>query len=101
MVQEGGLLTFVSTLADALHSQSGTHPLHLLAKAMSDQHLCDELECNFERATAADSPAMMCSLRAVQVLLSRLCTYWKVSAHNNLSSLSPENFLFCNDWQLH
>ena len=77
------MLAFLSTLAEALHSQSEIHPLQSLAKAMSDQHLCDALESSFETATAADSPAMACSLRALQVLLSRLHAYWRVSAHNN------------------
>ena len=72
-------LAFLSSLAGALHSEPGTHPLDSLALSMSDQHFCDALEHSFETATAADSPAMGCSLRAVQVLLSRLHTHWKVS----------------------
>ena len=79
---EGDQLTFLSTLSGALHSEPGTHPLDLLTVAISDQHFCDALEGSFETATAADSPVMGCSLRAVQVLLSRLHAHWKVSVHH-------------------
>ena len=75
-------LTFLSALGDALHSESGTHPLDSLVMVLSDQHSCDALERSFETATAVDSPALACSLRAVQVLLSRLHAHWKVCAHN-------------------
>jgi hypothetical protein len=76
---ESDRLAFLSTLAGALHSEPGTHPLDSLAIAISDQHFCAALEGGFEMAISADGPAMACSLRAVQVLLSRLHTHWKVS----------------------
>ena len=75
-------LAFLSSLAGALQSEPGTHPLDSLTISMSDQHFCEALEGSFKTATAADSPAMGCSLRAVQVLLSRLHTHWKVSIHS-------------------
>lgn len=74
-------LAFLSTLTAALHSEPGAHPLDSLTTAMSDQNFCDTLEDCFEAAVAADSPAMASSLRALQVLLSRLYAHWKVSAH--------------------
>lgn len=76
---EGDGLAVLSTLAGALHSEPGIHPLDSLTMSMSDQHFCDALEGSFELAIAADSLAARCSLRAVQVLLSRLHAYWKVS----------------------
>ena len=73
-------LAFISTLAGALHSEPGIHPLDLLTVALSDRQFCDALEGSFETATAAEVPAMGCSLRAVQVLLCRLHAHWKVNA---------------------
>ena len=76
---ENDRLAFLSILADALHSEPGTHPLDSLTISISDQQFYAALEGSFELAIAADSPAMGCSLRAVQVLLSRLHAHWKVS----------------------
>jgi hypothetical protein len=79
---ESDRLAFLSTLAGALHSEPGTHPLDSLAMSISNEHFCAALEGSFEMAIAADGPAMGCSLRAVQVLLSRLHARWKVSEHS-------------------
>ena len=76
---ESDRLAFLSTLADALHLEPGTHPLDSLTLSISDQQFCAALEASLEMAIVADGLAMGCSLRAVQVLLSRLHAYWKVS----------------------
>ena len=71
-------LSFLAALVEALHSEAGSYPLDSVVKALSEQHLQATLESRFELAVAADSPALVCSVRAVQVLLRRMHTHWKV-----------------------
>ena len=77
-------LLFLSTLVEALHSQPGSFPLDTFVNSLADEELRVLLESCFESLLTTDNPALLCSVRAVQVLLLRLHHYWKVRPLFNL-----------------
>ena len=79
---------FLSTLVEALHSDLGSYPLDSLAEALSDPQLRATLESSFETVLAPDNPALLCSVKAVQVLLSRLHIHWKVCMYMMCSAIT-------------
>ena len=71
-------LNFLTILNKALHSNASSHPVDTLAGVLSDQQLKDALETSFVHVLSPCNPALSCCLRAVKMLLSRVCTHWKV-----------------------
>ena len=74
-------LSFFLSLEMALHPEAGIHPLHSIVQSLADPELLNVLESNFKLVLRANSPALACSVRAIQVLLCRLHSHWKVQQH--------------------
>ena len=71
-------LTFLATLVKALHSVDESYPLDSLVLALSESQLRATLFSSFECVLLPGNPALVCSVKAVEVLLCKLRTHWKV-----------------------